>query len=149
MPNADTFAAEEKEKSEPAVDVQRRASEPLPKVTIQDLDPNKFGIKSFSTLFADLEEEQEVAVSPSMSLARDIIQRGEVLRSAAMHERHKREEVEKKLEQTNLDDLDKELEDLLDDTLSDADLDDSDFAAVGGKYVRKVRVDSDDDSSDD
>jgi hypothetical protein len=113
------------------------------------LDPSKFGIKSFSALFADLEEEQEVAVSPSMSLARDIIQRGEVLRSAAMHERHKREEVEKKLEQTNLDDLDKELEDLLDDTLSDADLDDSDFAAVGGKYVRKVRVDSDDDSSDD
>jgi hypothetical protein len=43
--------------------------------------------------------------------------------------------------------LERELKDL-DVDLSDVDLDDEDFAAVGGKYVRKVRIDSDDDSSD-
>ena len=148
MPDSGPAAAAEA-KSAPVAAAATSVSQALPKVTIRDLDPSKFGIKSFSSLFADLEEEQEVTVSPSMSHARDIILKGEELRSLAMQERQKREEVEKKLEQTNLDDLDKELEELDDDELSDADLDDSDFAAVGGKYVRKVRVDSDDDSSDD
>ncbi len=133
----------------PRASAAATCSSPVPKVTIQDLDPSKFGIKSFTSLFADLEEEQEPAQSPSMTLARDIIHRGEALRSKSMQERHKREEEEKKLEQTNLDDLDKELEELNDNVLADEDLEDSDFAAVGGKYVRKVRVDSDDDSSDD
>ncbi len=126
----------------------KRSSASGPKVTLQDLDPAKFGIKSFSSLFADLEEETEVAASPSMSLARNIISKGEELRTRNMQERHKREEEVKKLEQTNLDDLDAELSKLMGEG-DDVDLDDGDFAAVGGKYVRKVRVDSDDDSSDD
>lgn len=56
-------------------------------------------------------------------------------------------EEAKQLESIPLDDLERELKDL-DVDLSDVDLDDEDFAAVGGKYVRKVRIDSDDDSSD-
>lgn len=57
-------------------------------------------------------------------------------------------EEAKQLENVPLDDLEKELKDL-DVNLSDVDLDDDDFASVGGKYVRKVRVNSDDDDSSD
>ncbi len=119
--------------------------EPKEKISVQQIDPAKYGLKSFDSLFDDLDDS--TPQSPSVSHAKEMMRRGEELRAKSSSERHARLEEAKQLESIPLDDLEKEL-DNLDEELSDIDLDDDDFAAVGGKYVRKVRVDSDDDSSD-
>lgn len=116
-------------------------------VSLADVDPSKYGIRSFATLFSDLDSSPAVPATTTAA-ARDIISLASKLQDKVAAERQNRADRAKELEtSTKLDDLDAELKDLSDADLDDADLDDADFAAVGGKYVRKTRIDSDDDDS--
>ena len=109
-------------------------------MTVKDVDPSKYGFKSFDTMFDDLSDEPQEEES-SLSQARLLISRGQAL---SQHQPRK-EEVQVAVQ---LDDLDDELDKLLQEgEVEDLELDDKDFDAVGGRYHPKRWENSDDDTS--
>jgi hypothetical protein len=138
----------DKASSSSGAPLESRTRPATPKVLLKDVDPSKYGLASFESLFDNLSDvEDDLNPGASMSSARAVISQGEKIRSQIQQDRSKRVELETMYSNTTLDDdLDKELGDLMevdDDVL----LDDEDFADVGGVHVRRA-YDSDDDSSD-
>lgn len=64
--------------SNSVISVDRSA--PREKISAKEIDPSKYGLKPFDTLFDELDED-EPAHSPSVSHAKEMMRRGEELRS--------------------------------------------------------------------
>jgi hypothetical protein len=118
-------------------------------VTVKDFDPAKYGLKSFDNMFDGLsdEEDEDANDNDNRRDAKQVISLGAELKTQLQQNRQKREEEENKYGNTLLDDLDTELANLLNCDDDNLELDDTDFDAVGGKYVAKEYIDSDDEST--
>lgn len=53
---------------------------PREKISVKEIDPTKYGLKSFDALFDELDDKEPVG-SPSVSHAREMMKKGEELRA--------------------------------------------------------------------
>lgn len=75
-------------KNAPAISVERSAvaAAPREKITAKEIDPSKYGLKPFDTLFDELDEDEPVH-SPSVTHAKEMMRRGEELRAKSSQAR--------------------------------------------------------------